>query len=523
MTTAVAEITPPTEREIRIDATVSAKAETRRASLGLVVLTVMIGVFLGGLDLAIVNVALPTISGNLGASSDEAAWVATGYTLGMMLVMPLNGWLTATFGQKKYYIGAICVFTLASLLCGFATSIMPLIALRVIQGLGGGALQPIAQAVLFESSPPEKRGSMMAIFGLGAVVGPTVGPALGGWIIDNFSWQMLFFFKIPLCLAAIVLAIVVLGEKPKKDKAEHDINWFAFAALGIGLASFQYVLSRGQREDWFDSSTIVILTMVTCLALPYFAISQYRAAHPFVNLRIFKSVTFSAGCIVTVVSGFGMYGVNLVTPLFFQGPLHLQPFDAGMYLVQGAVATAIAMMVVGELTKRYDQRLVIALGLVLFIVGAWMMGSLTAEAGYWDLWWPRILQGVGLGFLFVPLTVATLAGVSREVMSDATGIATLIRYLGGNVGIAVLQLLQVNRAAAAQAAMAAYTGLNRIGVQSMVRVMGVEHTAASVSGMIASQASLISYLYVFRVSAIMFAVCLPLLLLLPGRKPAGSG
>jgi DHA2 family multidrug resistance protein len=488
------------------------------APLALVVVTVMIGVFLGGLDMAIVNVALPTISGNLGASTDEAAWVATGYTLGMMLVMPLNGWLTARFGRKHYYLAAFGLFTVASLLCGTATSVYTLILWRVIQGLGGGALQPIAQAILFESAPAEKRGEMMAIFGLGAVVGPTIGPVLGGWIIENSNWQMLFYFKVPLCILGMILAWFVLGATPKQERSAHDIDWLSFGAMAIGLASLQYVLSRGQREDWFDSSTIVTLSIVTVVALAYFIRQQWRAAHPFVNLRVFRSVSFATGSVVTVVSGFGMYGVNLVTPLFFQGPLGLSAYNAGLYLVQGAVATAISMILVGELTKRFDARAVIALGLVLFIIGAWMMGDLTAGAGYWDLWWPRILQGVGLGFLFVPLTVATLAGVPRENMSDATGIATLVRYLGGNIGIALLQVLQVTRAAQAQDAMSASAVMSNVSVSNLVHGGGLHAAAMQLAGMIASNASLISYLYLFRVSAIIFAICLPLLLLLPRRS-----
>lgn len=494
-------------------------ARSAPAPVALVVTTVMIGVLMGGVDMAIVNVALPTISGNLGASTDEVAWVATGYTLGMMLVMPLNGWLTARFGHKRYYIGAFALFTLASLLCGTASSVYALIAWRVIQGLGGGALQPIAQAILFQSAPPEKRGEMMAIFGLGAVVGPTIGPVLGGWIIDNADWQMLFFFKVPLCVLGIGVAWLVLPDQ-RPDRRADDIDWLSFAAMGTGLASLQYVLSRGQREDWFESSTIVVLSIVTVLALGYFVRQQWRAARPFVNLRVFRSVAFTTGSVITVVSGFGMYGVNLVTPLFFQGPLHLGAFDAGIYLVQGAVATGISMLIVGELTKRVDTRIVIALGLALFIAGAWMMGSLNAETGYWDLWWPRILQGVGLGFLFVPLTVATLAGIPATLMSDATGIATLVRYLGGNIGIALLQMLQVRRNAQAQDAMAASAVLSRASVSTLVHAGGLHAAASRLAGMIASDASLISYLYLFRVSALIFAVCLPLLLLLPRSSRA---
>lgn len=489
---------------------------SKTPSLALVVVTVMIGVLMGGLDMAIVNVAIPTISGNLGASADEAAWVATGYTLGMMLVMPLNGWLTARVGRKWYYLGAFGLFTAASLLCGFATSIYALIAWRIIQGFGGGALQPIAQAILFEAAPVEKRGEMMAIFGLGAVVGPTIGPVIGGWIIDNASWQMLFFFKVPLCILGIVLAYFVLQREPQAERAAHDINWPSFTAMGLGLASLQYVLSRGQREDWFDSATIVLLSVTAVVTLVYFTVQQWRSRRPFVNLRLFRLPSFAAGSLITVVSGFGMYGINLVTPLFFQGPLTLTAFNAGLYLVQGAVATALAMLAVGELTKRIDTRYVIAFGLALFIWGAWIMAGLNSEAGYWDIWWPRILQGLGLGFMFVPLTVATLADIPPANMSDATGILTLVRYLGGNVGIALLQVIQTRRAAGAQEAMRGTVTLASSPIADAVHHFGLHRVAMQLSGAVASNASLISYLYVFRVSALIFAACIPLLVFLPG-------
>lgn len=491
---------------------------SKAPALAVVVVTVMIGVLMGGLDMAIVNVAIPTISGNLGASSDEAAWVATGYTLGMMLVMPLNGWLTARVGRKWYYIGAFGLFTVASLLCGFASNIYALIIWRVIQGFGGGALQPIAQAILFEAAPAEKRGEMMAIFGLGAVVGPTVGPVIGGWIIDNASWQMLFYFKIPLCILGIVLAYFVLQPEPKAERAAHDINWVSFTAMGLGLAALQYVLSRGQREDWFDSSTIVLLSVTAAVSLAYFTVQQWRSPHPFVNLRLFRLPSFAAGSVITVVSGFGMYGINLVTPLFFQGPMNLTAFNAGLYLVQGAVATAIAMLVVGEFTKRIDTRVVIAFGLALFIWGAWIMAALNSDAGYWDIWWPRILQGLGLGFMFVPLTVATLADIPIANMSDATGILTLVRYLGGNIGIALLQVMQVRRAADAQEAMRGTMTLTSLPIANAVHHLGIHQVALQLGGAIASNASLISYLYLFRVSALIFAACLPLLVFLPSSR-----
>jgi DHA2 family multidrug resistance protein len=497
-----------------------AAAERRPRSVALITATVMIGVILALIDSSIVNVALPTIAGNLGASIDEVAWVATGYLLGNVLVMPLNGWLTARFGRKTYYLASFGLFTVASLLCGTASSVYTLIAYRIIQGLGGGALQPIAQAILFESVPAERRGEMMAIFGLGVMAGPAIGPTLGGYIIDNANWQMLFFFKIPLCIIAFAMAVFVLGGTPKEEREEHDVDWFGFSAMALGLASLQFVLSRGQREDWFSSITIAVLAVAAVVLLLYFVWNQLRSDHPFVNLRIFKSVHFSVGNVIGVISGFGLYGLNFVTPLFFQGPLGLNAYDAGLYLLPGSLATAASMIVAGELNRRFDPRVIIASGLAMFAAGAWWMGALNAYAGYWDIMMPRLFQGFALGLLFVPLTVVTLSGIPVKNMSDATGIASVVRLLGGNIGIALLQVMQVRHAALVQSVLSGSATLQNAQIAAQVHAHGVASTSRALAGMIASEASTISYLYLFRVSAIMFVLTIPFLLLVPKRSPS---
>jgi DHA2 family multidrug resistance protein len=491
----------------------------RSPSLVLVVVTVMIGVLMGVLDAAIVNVAIPTISGNLGAAPDLAAWVATGYTLGMMIVMPLNGWLTARLGQKRYYLAAFGLFTVMSCLCGAAPSIETLIVFRVLQGFGGGALQPIALSILLGSAPAERRSDMVAAFSFASVAPFALGPVVGGYLLDNTDWRMLFYFKLPLCVLGMILAYVVLKDDRVKG-ASAPLHWPSLAAMGTMLACAQFVLSTGQREDWFDSQTIVLFTVIGVAAGAYFIWSQLRAQRPFVNLRIFRTVSFAAGCAITVVSGFGLYGINLVTPLFFQGPLRLPAYDTGIFLLQGSIATAVLIPFVGPITRRFDARVVIGVGLVTFAVGAWMMGSLNADAGYWDVFLPRVLQGLALGLLFVPLVAVTLAQIAPENLSDATGIATLVRYLGGNVGIAVLQVLQVRRTVAAADAMAAGSTLAHPAIAATVGALGVERARALLTGMIGADANVVSYLYLFRVSAILFVCTVPLLFLLPNLRAA---
>lgn len=479
----------------------------------------MIGVLMGVLDAAIVNVAIPTISGNLGATADLAAWVATGYTLGMMIVMPLNGWLTARLGQKRYYLAAFGLFTVMSLLCGAAPTISVLIVFRVIQGFGGGALQPIALSILLGSAPAERRSDMVAAFSFASVAPFALGPVIGGYLLDNSDWRMLFYFKLPICVLGLVMAWFVLADDRVKGAAG-KLHWPSLAALAITLAALQYVLSTGQRADWFESGTIVAFTVIAIVAAVYFVWMQLHMARPLVNLGIFRTVSFSAGCLITVVSGFGLYGINLVTPLFFQGPLKLPAYDTGIFLLQGSIATAVLIPFVGPLTRRIDARIVIGIGLVTFAVGAWMMGDLSADAGYWDVFWPRVLQGLALGALFVPLVAVTLSQISPAALSDATGMATLVRYLGGNIGIAVLQVLQVRRSVAAADAMAAATTLGHPLVAGAVGALGVEHARAMLSGAIAANAATVSYLYLFRVSAILFACTIPLLFFLPNLRAA---
>jgi DHA2 family multidrug resistance protein len=479
----------------------------------------MIGVLMGVLDAAIVNVAIPTISGNLGATPDVAAWVATGYTLGMMIVMPLNGWLTARLGQKRYYLGAFGLFTVMSCLCGAAPSIETLIVFRVLQGLGGGALQPIALSILLGSAPANRRSDMVAAFSFASVAPFALGPVIGGYLLDNSDWRMLFYFKLPICVVGIILAYVVLSDDRVKGAAG-PLPWPGLLAMSAMLACAQFVLSTGQRADWFDSQTIVLFTVLGIVAGTYFIWSQLRAARPFVNLRIFGTVSFGVGCLITVVSGFGLYGINLVTPLFFQGPLALPPYDTGIYLLQGSIATAVLIPFVGPITRRIDARIVIGAGLVMFAVGAWMMGDLTAEAGYWDVFIPRVLQGLALGLLFVPLVAVTLSQIAPQFLSDATGIATLVRYLGGNVGIAVLQVLQTRRIVAASDAMAATATLAHPAVAGAVHALGIERARALLAATIGANASVVSYLYLFRVSAILFMCTVPLLFFLPNARAA---
>ena len=462
----------------------------------------MLGLIMAIIDATIVNVALNTIGGNLGASIDEVAWVATGYILASVIVMPLNGWLTAYFGRKNYYAAALAIFVIASILCGTATSIWQLVAYRVLQGIGGGALQPTAQSILFESYPPERRGSAMAIFGLGAMVGPAIGPLLGGYIVDNASWPLIFYINVPIGVLAFIMTLIFIPNPHYLEKPKGSIDFLGLGLLTAGLASLQYVLERGEHDDWWSSGLICTLAVVSVVSLVWFIWKTLRDKYPLVDLAVFKFRTFTIGNIIGIVTGFGLFGTSLVLPLFFQTILGFTATDTGLVLLPGAIATAASMLIVGKLIGKIDSRLLIAFGMVLFGWTCWQLGGLTADAGYWDVFWIRLYQGLGLGFLFVPLSTVTLGAVPMAKMAGASGVNVLLRQLGGSLGIAILTTLLTHEMAVAQNVLAS----------GVTRTQG--YPVALLYGMVQQQSAVIAYDYLFRIAALVFFASVPLLFFL---------
>ncbi|MDP9024597.1 MAG: DHA2 family efflux MFS transporter permease subunit, partial [Candidatus Eremiobacteraeota bacterium] len=308
----------------------------------LITVTVMLGMIMAIIDTTIINVALNNIAGNLGASVDEVSWVATGYILANVCIMPLNGWLTAFLGRKRFYAASLAIFTVSSFLCGTATSITQLIIYRVIQGIGGGALQPTAQALLFETYPPEKRGAAMAIFGLGAMVGPAVGPTLGGYLIDNASWPLIFFINIPIGVIAFMMTMAFIPNPKFIERVTRGVDWLGLSLLVSGLAALQYVLERGEHDDWYSSSTIWILTIVAAAGISLFIYRALRQRFPLVQLAVFRIRSFAIGNIIGIVTGFGLFGTALILPLFFQTILGFTAYDTGLALLPGALSTAVS-------------------------------------------------------------------------------------------------------------------------------------------------------------------------------------
>ncbi|HTV94314.1 MAG TPA: DHA2 family efflux MFS transporter permease subunit [Verrucomicrobiae bacterium] len=475
-------------------------AHRQDAPVALITITVMLGLIMAIIDSTIVNVALNTIGGNLGASVDEVSWVATGYILANVVVMPLNGWLTAFLGRKRFYAASLAVFTIASFLCGTATNITQLVIYRVIQGIGGGALQPTAQAIMFETYPPDKRGNAMAIFGLGAMVGPAVGPTLGGYIVDNATWPLIFYINIPIGIVAFLMTMMFIPNPKYIARPKGGLDWAGLGLMTVGLASLQYVLERGEHDDWYNSSTITILTVVAVIALVIFIWRMLRDKHPLVNLQVFRHSSFTIGNVLGIISGFGLFGTALILPLFFQTILGFTAFDTGLVLLPGAISTAASMMIVGRLLNRIDARASIAFGFLVFGLSTWMLGGLTTDAGFWDVFWPRLIQGFGLGFLFVPLSTVSLGDIPNSEMAGATGVYTLVRQIGGSFGIAILTTLLVHETAVAWNVLAS----------GVTQTHG--YSVGTLTSMVAQQSAMIAYNYLFRITAIVFAVAAPLVL-----------
>jgi DHA2 family multidrug resistance protein len=505
----------------------------------LITITVMLPTIMEIVDTSVANVALPHMQGSLNAGTDEITWVLTSYLVSNAVVLPMTGWLARLFGRKRFLITCIILFTLASFLCGAAPNLGALILFRVIQGAAGGALIPISQAILMETFPPHQQGMAMAIFGVGAMFGPIVGPALGGWITDNMSWNWIFYINIPIGILATVMATAFIYDPPYLRRGSMaSIDYAGLALLTVGLGALQVVLDKGQQDDWFNSPFILAASVVSAVALIMLVYVELKHDHPVVNLRLFKNISFSAGNTIMFFVGFCLYSSIMLIPLFLQTLMGYSATDAGMVLAPGGVATLIAMPFVGAVISKYDGRKVVLVGL---LIGAWsmyIMQGFTLEASYWDFVWPRVVLGLGLAMIFVPLTTVTLATIPREEMGNATGIFNLLRNIGGSVGIAIAATLLSRYGQFFQNTLISHaspydpawqTRLNTLTKAFIARgadaVTANRQALTALYGVIGRQAGMLAYNRIFWIVGIAFLVIIPFLLLLkkPGhfKPPAG--
>lgn len=411
----------------------------------LVAVAVMLPTIMEIVDTTVVNVSLAHIQGSMNAGLDEVTWVLTSYLVSNAIIIPLSGWLSNTFGRKKYLSFSLGLFTVSSFFCGAANNLTTLIIFRILQGIGGGAMQPLSQAILLESFPPAQHGIAMAVFGIGAMMGPIMGPYLGGWITDNWSWRWVFYINLPIGGLALLLTYFFIFDPSYIKRAKVRIDYWGIAFLSLGLGCLQVVLDKGEMENWFSSNFIITMSVFAAGGLILFVVTEIFSENPVVNLKVFKNPAFSAGNLIMFMAFFCLFGSLVLLPIFVQSLLGYTSFLAGEVLAPGGFSSLIAMFMVGRLIARYDARWFLALGIIINVYALYLMSQFTLDIGFWGVTWPRLVQGFGLGCLFIPLTTMTLSSIPKPEMGNATAIYNLLRNLGGSFGIAFMTTMTARR------------------------------------------------------------------------------
>jgi DHA2 family multidrug resistance protein len=398
------------------------------------------------IDTSIVNVSLNHIRGSLSAGIDEATWTITAYLVSNAVVIPMAGWLARLIGRKNYQIASIALFTFSSFMCGSAWSLNSLVFFRVLQGIGGGGLVPISQSILLESFPREKHGTAMAIFGMGAMLGPIVGPLLGGWITDNWSWRWIFYINIPIGILSIIMNSIVIQDPPYMKRQKMKIDYLGLLFLAVGLGSLQFVLDKGENEDWFQSDTVVAFAIISLVALVLLIINELYSEHPIVNLKLFKDRTFTSGSVVMFFVFLNLFGSIVLLPIFLQNLMGYTSFYAGLVLGPGGIATMFIMPVTGKLVNKMNPKRILAVGISICALSTYMMSRFNLTSDFWTFVWPRVALGLGMGMTFIPLTTMTLSHIPKEDMTEASSLYNLLRNLGGSFGIAFTTTMLSRRA-----------------------------------------------------------------------------
>jgi len=408
-----------------------------------ITLTVMVVAFMQILDTSVTNVILPHLQGSLSAGLDEVSWVITSYLAANAVVIPATGWLTGLFGRRRFFLICATLFVVSSFVSGAAPDLTTLIAARICQGLGGGPIIPLSQAILWEIFPFHQRGLAMAVWGLGFIFGPILGPTVGGYLADEWSWRWIFYINLPVGIVGFFLASVFLFDPPYLRRASR-IDWWGLGLMVAGFGCLQLVLDRGEREDWFASRTIGALSVVAVCALVAFLIRELTTREPILDLTVFADRNFATGAIVSMIVGFGTFSGMLLVAVFTQKLLGYDAWTSGLVLAPGGLGNVFSLFASGIVT-RVDQRLMLGFGCLLNAVSLYMMTSLTLGMDYWALALPRFIQGFALGFVFVPLSTLTLATIRREKLVNATAVYGMSRNIGGSVGIAVVTTLLAQR------------------------------------------------------------------------------
>jgi DHA2 family multidrug resistance protein len=482
-----------------------------------IALAASFGAILEVIDTSITNVALPDIRGNLGATLSEAGWVSTGYACANVVIIPLSAWLGDRFGRKNYFVFSLVGFTASSVLCGLSPNLGFLVFARVLQGLAGGGLLAKAQALVFEAFAHHERGAAQAIFGLGVIAGPALGPVLGGWLTDNMGWRWIFFINIPFGALAVVACTTFLPRDETNHLARsRQVDWTGIGLLALGLACFQTMLEQGQEDDWFSSRFITSMAVISAVGLTFFIHRELTIEHPAVDLRVLRHRSMIGGSLFSAILGMGIYGIMFAIPVFVQDRLHYTATQSGVLQVPGAIASAMTMLLYGKLGNRFDQRILIGIGALMTTGTGFLLMGLNPDTGVQTIFWPLILRGVGSVVMFMPLSIATLGPLPKKDIAAGAGIYSLTRQLGSSIGIALITTMLARRMerispyrpAAVERINQLAAGFAQHGDAASAHSRALGVLDAIVNG----QSSLLSYSDIFFYVAVTFVVSLPLLL-----------
>jgi DHA2 family multidrug resistance protein len=504
--------------------------------LAIITITAVFCALLEIIDTTIVNVALNNMRGSLGATLNEISWVITAYSLANVIVIPLTSWLSQQFGRRNYFAASIIIFTVCSFLCGNATSITELIIFRFLQGMGGGALLVTSQTIITESWPPEKRAMAQAIYVLGIIVGPTLGPPLGGYIVDNYSWPFIFYINIPVgILAAILTVQFVRSPSYGSKRSASEVDWLGIVLLTVGISSLQYVLEKGQEDDWFNSKLIITLCVTAVLGLYLFVWRQLEAKFPVVNLRVLKNGNLRMGVMLSFVMGFGTFGSTFVIPQFTQSILGWSAQQAGILQLPSTLFVAVMMPVVAILIQKgVQQKYLIAAGMFIFYVFCMLCYKIIVpDTSSDDFFWPLMVRGLGLGLLSVPVSTMSLSTLKGQEIGQGAAFTSMTRQLGGSFGVALISTMLTRETSIHRTSLVSHMNVNDNNVQNRVsqlaagmQVHGFDLTTARnmayqiLDNTVTKQATLLSYMDIFMFVGIVFIVFVPLVILFVKRSRA---
>jgi DHA2 family multidrug resistance protein len=502
----------------------------------LIAIAVMSSAILEVLDTSVVNVSLPHIAGSLSATVDESTWVLTSYLIANAVILPISGWLANLIGRKRLLLTVVSGFTLSSVLCGLAPSLGALIFFRVLQGTTGGGLQPLSQAILLEEFPREERGKAMAFWGLGIVAAPILGPTLGGWITDTYSWRWVFYINLPIGILSLVMISLFLYDPPYIRRGTLRVDLWGLGMLAVGMAALQIMLDKGQEEDWFASHFIVMLALTAAVMLTAFVIRELYTPQPIVRFGLLRYRSFAAGMVLITVLGFVLYGSLVLLPLFMQTLLGWTAVTAGIWTSPRGVATALCMPLVGYLLgKGWDARLMLIFGFVIASMAFFGYSHMSLESGTWDILLHQINQGAGMAFVFVPLTMLTMDPVPKAETGYATSLYSVMRNIGSSVGISFVTTWVARRSQFHQSILAAHVTSYNLQTQQFLGLarglffhQGSDWSTAGnrslnvLYGMLQQQAALISFIEVFRIMGFLFLATVPLVLLMRKARQHGT-